>query len=602
VKHLLFIIDGAADYPCRELGGRTPLEAARAPNLDSLTKRSALGRVKVSGGARASIFSDTAFLSILGLDETEYPGRGPLEALALGVKLSKSDVAVRCNLVAEDAGRAGKYLEDLTQAETRAFVASLNELVAPLGARFVHASGYRHLLILKNAKGPVPSIVPPKPGEPLSNANVTGIGKIALALGRIVRESQKLFLLHPSNSARVRAGKKPVATVWFWGAGRLTKTMTFKERLGAKTAIISAVDVVKGIGKWLGAEMTFPKGGEARVALKALKTNDFVIVHVQAPDEAGHEGDAKKKTRAIEDFDTQLLGPCLKALRDKRDCRIAVIPDHFTPVSLKAHAADPVPFLLYRPGVPGEGAEKYCEASAKKGSAGTIDGKRFMRLLFGPAFEAKAVVFDLWSTLLQSSKRKEWELVKKALGITMPYEEYQDLQVIHWSTSNQMDERAYYAFFMKKLGLPADEKAVARLARIWRTRREETKLFPDAPATLAQLAKKHPLAVVSNTEPDGPRLIEEEKGIAKFFKAIVHSCDAGLRKPDPRIFALAAKRLGVKPGECVMVGDNPFHDVEGAQKAGMRGVLVDRKKKPLGGIKPDAVVDSLAELVESNIL
>ncbi|MCX6768132.1 MAG: HAD-IA family hydrolase, partial [Candidatus Micrarchaeota archaeon] len=387
------------------------------------------------------------------------------------------------------------------------------------------------------------------------------------------------------------------------------------------TAVVSSVNVVNGIVKWLGGKAVEVPGatgyldtdyeGKAEGVLRALEKSDFVIVHVQAPDEAGHEGDAAAKARAISDFDKRLLGRCLKALRKSGlidSCRIAVLPDHFTPVRLGRHAGDPVPFLLYRPGVMGEGAREYSEAGAKKGSFGVVDGKRFMQLFFGPAFEAKAVFFDLWSTLLHPSKRREYGEVKKILGLGMGYGQYVGMQEKYWFASPCMSEEKYLEIFCKKAGAAADEATVKRLARVWRKWRNRMRLFPEVRGVLEELGKKHRLAIVSNTEP-ATKEVEERHGLGKFFDATMYSCDAGVLKPDKRIFLEAARRLRVKPRECVMVGDNLRDDVAGAKKAGMKAVWVDRKGKGIasGARKrrrpgPDAVVGDLRELVDKKIL
>ncbi len=598
-----------ADYPCRELGGRTPLEAAGAPNLRALARASALGRVRVSA---RPVFSDNAFLSILGYGEQEYPGRGPLEALAAGVRFSGNDLVARCNLVSEENGRVGEYLNDLTKEETRAFIKAVNGIAKPLGADFVHGSGYKHLLVLRNAGGEGVGLVPPVQGERVERVFAAGRGKTAALLNRLVRESQRIFSTHPANASRARAGKKLVHSVWFWGAGRLEKTIGLKERYGVDAAVVSAVNVVKGIGKWLGARVVEVPGatgyydtnygGKADAAVKALGENDFVIVHVQAPDQAGHEGDARMKVRAIEDFDKRVVGKCLRALRKKglaEHCRIAVVPDHFTPVRLRQHAADPVPFLLYRPGARGEGAREYSEMVARKGSLGLVDGKRFMQLFFGPALEAKAVFFDLWGTLLTSSKKQEYEEVKRVLGLRMSYGQYLGMQEKHWFTSPEMSEEEYFGFFCKKAGGPGKD-TVQRLAGVWRKWRDSMKLFPEVPGVLGELGKKYRLVIVSNTEPPAREVVEVH-GLKKFFSAAVYSCDSGCLKPDSHIFLEAARRLGAKPGECVMVGNNLVDDVAGAKKAGMKAVWVNRRGGAVSA-KADAVVEDLAELVEKKIL
>ncbi|MCX6767900.1 MAG: hypothetical protein NTY90_04200, partial [Candidatus Micrarchaeota archaeon] len=272
LKHILFIADGMADYPCPELGGKTPLEAADAPNMRALARESVLGRVKVAGDSCGRVFSDTAFLSILGYGPDAYPGRGPLEALAAGVKFGERDVVARCNLVAIEDGRVAGYLNDLTEQETRDLLKSLDAVARRVGARFVRGSGYKHLIVIRNAGGArgarggrgrgmaaVPRFSSPMPGESVEKA-VVQCGKpsraaagLAAVFNEIQEESKKVFPAHPANAARERAGKKRVEMVWFWGAGRLEKRRDLAEKCG-NTAVVSSVNVVNGIVKWLGGK------------------------------------------------------------------------------------------------------------------------------------------------------------------------------------------------------------------------------------------------------------------------------------------------------------------------------------------------------------
>ena len=391
-----------ADYPVPELGNKTPLQAANKPNMDMIAAKGRNGLLKTVP-ENMTPGSGNAILSVLGYDPTVYyTGRGPFEAAARNIKLDENDVAYRCNLITEEDGILIDYSAgQITNSESAELIEALKkQLKKPDHVEFFAGLGYRHFLILRNyLHKEIVECTPPhdaigmKISKILPKAETkeaTGVGKL---LSRMILESNNVLENHPVNVARRDAGKRQGNMIWPWGGGRKTVMPKFKQKYGVDAAVISAVDLVKGIGVYAGMKIVEVPGatglydtnyeGKADYALAALENSDMVFVHVEAPDEAGHSRDYKLKTKTIEDLDKRLIGHVLDGL--KEECVVAVLPDHPTPIRIGTHTRDPVPFAIYSPSTKADGVKKFDEDSAKKGECGLIEGEAFMSLFLGKA-------------------------------------------------------------------------------------------------------------------------------------------------------------------------------------------------------------------------
>jgi 2,3-bisphosphoglycerate-independent phosphoglycerate mutase len=388
MKFIILLGDGMADYPIQELGGKTPLEVAETPNMDSLARKGFGGSLRtIPAGMAAG--SDVANLSILGYDPIKYyTGRGPLEAASIGVSLEKDEMAFRCNLITELDGAIVDYSGGhISTPEAEDLIATLNEN-SDLGT-FHKGLSYRHLFVSKNIQGI--SSTPPHDviGGLISDHLIkseNGSPKVE-ELNRMILNSKDLLEDHPINLRRKQEGKRPANMIWLWGEGIAPSIEPFHKKYGIRAAIISAVDLLKGIGIYAGLEIIEVPGasglidtnweGKAEAALKTLKEVDLVYVHVEAIDEAAHSGDLDLKIKAIEAFDKRLIG----SLIDKIDfeCRIALLPDHFTPLRLKTHTHDPVPFIISGSDVTSGGLESYSEKEVREnGSIKNMNGHEFI--------------------------------------------------------------------------------------------------------------------------------------------------------------------------------------------------------------------------------
>jgi 2,3-bisphosphoglycerate-independent phosphoglycerate mutase len=402
MKYILILGDGMADYPIPELEDKTPLQAANKPNMDMIAAKGRSGLLKTVP-ENMTPGSGNAILSVLGYDPTiYYTGRGPFEAAARNIKLEENDVAYRCNLITEKDGILIDYSADhITNSESAELIEALKKkLKKPDQVEFFAGLGYRHFLILRNyMHKEIVECTPPHDAIGMEISKILpraeteeakGVGEL---LSRMILESKKLLENHPVNVARIEAGKRPGNMIWSWGGGIKPVMPTFKQKYGVDAAVISAVDLVKGIGVCAGMKIVEVPGatglydtnyeGKAEFALKALEDSDMVFVHVEAPDEAGHSRDYKLKTKTIEDLDKRLLGHVLDGL--KEECVIAVLPDHPTPIRIGTHTRDPVPFAIYSPSVRADGVKQFDEDSAKKGKFGLIEGEAFMSLFLGKA-------------------------------------------------------------------------------------------------------------------------------------------------------------------------------------------------------------------------
>lgn len=364
MKYIVLIGDGMADRPIDEIGGQTPLKKAHTPNMDNLARNGIIGRVRtVPKGLHAG--SDIANLSILGYDPKKYyTGRAPLEAASIGVNLGDNDVAYRCNLVTLRFGkeRARSIMHDyssghITTEEARELISALKKELDNNEITFYSGVSYRHLMVWKNGSVNV-KCVPPHDIIDKEIADYLPVGERNEVLRSLMLHSVDVLERHPVNIQRIKAGKNPANGIWLWGQGTKPSMPKYQEKYGLKGALISAVDLTKGLGIYAGFEILKVPGvtgwldtnyiGKAEYALNALKEVDFVYIHVESPDEAGHSGNYRDKIRAIEDFDRFVVGTVAKKLKEKfEEYRVLLMPDHATPIKLRTHTDEPVPFVIY---------------------------------------------------------------------------------------------------------------------------------------------------------------------------------------------------------------------------------------------------------------
>ncbi|MFN4133694.1 MAG: cofactor-independent phosphoglycerate mutase [Candidatus Hadarchaeales archaeon] len=328
--------------------------------------------------------SSVANLSILGYDPVKYyTGRGPLEAGAMGIELGERDIAFRCNLVTVKDGILSDYSSGhITTEEAAPLLEEMRKL--GVGEYFLGKS-YRHVFVLRNSDI-VAGCSPPHDivGEPISKHMIKN-GEVGEKLNRLMLKSLEILPHHPVNLKRIAGGKNPGNMIWLWSPGKKPRLEAFHEKFGLRGVLISAVPLIKGIGVYARMELVDVPGatgyydtnyeGKADYAVKSLEKNDFVFIHVEAPDEAGHEGDPERKIKTIEEMDKRLIG---RILDRTSAIKIAVLPDHPTPVDVRLHMRDPVPFVIWRRGMKGDGL-KFCEASGRVGSLGFHEGEQFMK-------------------------------------------------------------------------------------------------------------------------------------------------------------------------------------------------------------------------------
>lgn len=360
MKYLILLGDGMADYPISSLGGKTPLEFACTPNMDYMASEGTLGMVDTIPSG-LSPGSDIANLAVLGYDPRDcYSGRGPLEAASMGVQMGPNDVAFRCNLITLVDGD-NPLMADFTaghinSAEAGEIVQSLHKKLGSEDIAFYSGVSYRHLLLWKNGLTDMETI-PPHDITGRKVLDYLPKGEGAERLIMIMRHARKVLQDHPVNKARVKEGKKPANAVWLWGQGRAPRLNPITARYNIKGGMISAVDLLNGIGIYAGLNIIKVDGatgytdtnyiGKAMKALDSLKELDFVFLHVEAPDEMGHEGNIEGKIRAIEDFDKKVVGPILSGIKNFGAFRVMVLSDHPTPLSLMTHSSDPSPFAVF---------------------------------------------------------------------------------------------------------------------------------------------------------------------------------------------------------------------------------------------------------------
>ena len=393
MKWIMLVPDGVADEPCPQLNGKTPLEAAHTVNMDYMAQNGLCGLVKTIPDGLAP-GSDVGNLALLGYDpQVNFSGRAPLEAANMGVILKADEVAFRCNLVTVIDGKMADYSAGhIDSEEARNLIEDLQRAIDWPDVRFYPGKSYRHLMVIKSLNVPklaaIKTVAPHDiPGQPIAGHLPSGPqSEILLTL---MEKSGKILGRHPINHAREGLGDKPANQVWLWGQGQKPDLPSFKERWHLTGAVISAVDLVNGIGRLAGLKVVTVPGangyydtnykGKAEYALEALKDHDLVYVHVEAADEAGHNGDLKMKMESIERFDRDLVGTILNRYGKNDDARILVTPDHPTPVAKRTHTSSPVPFVMFGRGIKPNGAVQYGETAAAKNGLKFQSGEEMMR-------------------------------------------------------------------------------------------------------------------------------------------------------------------------------------------------------------------------------
>ena len=398
MKHIIILGDGMADWPVESLGGKTLLQYAKTPYMDLLAAKGRTGMLStVPDGFHPG--SEVANSSILGYDQNEvYEGRGPLEAASIGVDLADDDMAIRCNLICVNGDNIKNHSAGhLTTEEADVLIKYLQERLGTDTVHFYTGIQYRHLLVIKGRNKHLrctpPHDVPGKPWRPLLVAPEVPEAQVtADVINDLILKSQELLAEHPLNKQRVAEGKDPANSIWPWAGGYRPKMTPLAETYPQikRGAVITAVDLIRGIGRYAGLRCIDVEGatglfdtnyeGKAQAAIEALKTDDFVYLHVEASDEAGHEGNLALKLRTIEDLDRRIVGPIYEAVKDWNEpVAIAVLPDHPTPVAHLTHTNEPVPFLIYAPGIEPDDAKTFDEVACKSGAYGLLEKDGFIR-------------------------------------------------------------------------------------------------------------------------------------------------------------------------------------------------------------------------------
>lgn len=397
MKYVVLLCDGMADYPVEELGNVTPMEKAYKPNMDKLAEKSVVGLVKtVADGLKPG--SDVANLSVLGYDPAIcYTGRSPLEAGSIGIDMKDDDISFRCNLVTvsdepnfEDRTLVDYCADDISTAEAKILVDFLAEHFDNDEFKLYSGVSYRHCLIWHGGTLDVGTLTPP---HDITGRKVTEYvpkHKNAEKLYAMMKKSYDLLKDHPVNLDRIKRGLRPANCIWLWGEGKRANLEAFTKCYGLKGSMISAVDLLKGIGKFSGMNVVNVDGatgyidtnfsGKADAAIKELANGqDLVYIHVEAPDECGHRHEIENKVKAIEIIDKEILGKILPELEKYDDYKIMILPDHPTPLALKTHTNDPVPFLIYQKCKTHDGVSKFCEKNAKETGVFIEKGPEIMK-------------------------------------------------------------------------------------------------------------------------------------------------------------------------------------------------------------------------------
>ena len=399
MKSIIILGDGMADEPIEALGGKTPMQYADTPYMDKLAEMGVTGRMKtVADGFHPG--SEVANMAVQGYDlPTVYEGRGVLEAASIGYDLKPSEMAMRCNLICVEGDILKNHSSGhITTEEADELIRFLNEKLGSDRIHFYTGVSYRHLLVVKGGDKRLdctpPHDVPLHPFRPLMiKPEAPEAQETADLLNNLILQSQEILKDHPVNLQRIAAGKDPANSIWPWSPGYRPAMQTMQEMYGFKQgSVISAVDLIRGIGVYAGLEVIDVEGatglydtnyeGKAHAALEALKTNDFVYLHVEASDEAGHEGDVDLKIRTIENLDKRAIGILFEELQKwDEPVAIAVLPDHPTPCAIRTHTNTPVPFLIYKPGQEPDSVTRFDEFSVLEGKHGILEKDEFIKEL-----------------------------------------------------------------------------------------------------------------------------------------------------------------------------------------------------------------------------
>lgn len=407
MKHIIILGDGMADHPVERLGGKTLLQYADTPYMDMLARKGRTGRL-ITVPQKYLPGSEVANTSILGYDlDQVYEGRGPLEAASIGYEMSPDDMAIRCNIITLEDGKIknhhGGHLET---ADGDALIKYLDERLGSDKVKFITGIQYRHLLVIKGGNKHLVCAPPHdhpnqewrpllvKPEDKAPNDNTMTAQETADLINDLILKSQELLAAHPFNKARAERGEDQANSIWPWSGGYRPRMQTLMEMYPQvkSGAVISAVDLIRGIGHYAGLENIIVEGatglantnyeGKASAAIEALETKDFVFLHLEASDEAGHDGDLDLKLRTIEYLDHRIIEPIYNKVKTWNEpvC-IAVLPDHPTPVEIRTHLNEPVPFIIYYPGIEPDSVQIYDEVSCVNGGYGLLRLQEFMREL-----------------------------------------------------------------------------------------------------------------------------------------------------------------------------------------------------------------------------
>ena len=400
MKQIIILGDGMADEPIPELGNKTPLQAARTPYMDLLAQKGQSGMFDTIPPGMAP-GSEIANLAVMGYDvPVVYEGRGVLEAASIGVDIHPDELAIRCNLISINGDILKNHSSGhISTEEASILIDFLNEKLGSDTVSFHTGVSYRHLLKIKGGNKNIictpPHDVPETPFRPNLVKSESSEGEAtAQLLNQLILKSQELLADHPVNLRRIAEGKDPANSIWVWSPGYRPQMKPLKEMFPIQSgAVISAVDLIRGIGVYAGLEVIMVEGatglydtnyeGKAQAAIDALRNHDFVYLHIEAPDEAGHEGDVSLKIRTIEDLDSRVVKTIYETTEQwDEPVVISVLPDHPTPCAIRTHTRNPIPFIIYHKGIKPDSVNVYDEFSAQQGVHGMLKGNQFMKTLF----------------------------------------------------------------------------------------------------------------------------------------------------------------------------------------------------------------------------
>jgi len=399
MKYIIILGDGMADWPVKEFGDKTILQHASKPYMDMLARKGRTGMLKtVPDGFHPG--SEVANMTVMGYDVTKsFEGRGVLEAANIGVDIKPGQMGMRCNIICIENGLIKNHSAGhISTPEADEIIQTLEQELGNDKVHFYTGIQYRHLLVIDGGRKEL-ICTPPHdvPGQPFKDlmikAATPDAEPTAQLLNNLILRSQEILAKHPVNLKRIAEGKDPANSIWPWSPGYRPAMQPISELYPniRKSSVISAVDLIKGIGHYAGMKVIDVEGatglfdtnyeGKAQAAIDALKTDDFVYLHVEAPDEAGHEGNFTLKNRTVEDLDSRLIGPIYEEVSKwDEPVAIAVLPDHPTPCAHRTHTSDPIPFLIYAPGMEPDGVTAFDEESCKSGAYGNIEGIEFTKI------------------------------------------------------------------------------------------------------------------------------------------------------------------------------------------------------------------------------